>query len=286
MSARRMLAAELKAVRDHLVAASSTVEAIADTAIELGLRLGHRVRHDVTSSGLDNVASIGAEPSASPASATAGDDKLLTGSHQMADLRTATAASRQRVTEPTTEDGRLARMRTRRASHWLAILTLILAGCQAGVAGSPTATAPSPASSTPSLPPATSSGPTDGAEKLAIDLQAAGAQARIGELFAGDPFEAQGGVLCVGTEPVQLYVFGSAAAREEAARRIDPTNPSDMGTSMVDWNGRPRLWQRDRVIVAYLGEDAATEALLRSVLGEPFASGQGRPPLPGPNTCG
>jgi hypothetical protein len=40
------------------------------------------------------------------------------------------------------------------------------------------------------------------------------------------------------------------------------------------------------MIVVYLGEDAATEALLRGVLGEPFASGQGRPPLPGPKTCG
>ena len=108
----------------------------------------------------------------------------------------------------------------------------------------------------------------------------------MGELFAGDPFDAQGGLMCVGSEPVQLYVFGSVRAREEAAQRIDPNNPSDMGTAMIEWNGRPRLWQRDRMMIVYLGEDAATEALLRSVLGEPFASGQGRPPLPGPKTCG
>jgi hypothetical protein len=128
-------------------------------------------------------------------------------------------------------------------------------------------------------------GPTDGPDKLVVDLAAAGATAHVGSLFAGDPFDAQGGLLCIGKEPVQLYVFGSVRDREAAAKKIDPTNPSNMGTTMVDWNGRPRMWQRDRMIIVYLGEDATTETLLRSVLGDPFASGQGRPALPGPNQC-
>ena len=161
----------------------------------------------------------------------------------------------------------------------------MLAGCQAGASSPPTTSPAKPGTATRSNPPVIFPGPTDGPEKLIVDLEAAGAQARLTEMFAGDPFEAQGGVMCVGSEPVQLYVFASAPAREEAARRIDPTDPSDMGTAMIAWNGRPRLWQRDRMIIAYLGEDGATETLLRSVLGEPFASGQGRPPLPGPKTC-
>lgn len=128
-------------------------------------------------------------------------------------------------------------------------------------------------------------GPTDGPEKLVVDLEAAGATADVGALFSGDPFDAQGGLLCVGTEPVQLFVFGSVHDREEAVKKIDKANPSNMGTTMVDWNGRPRMWQRDRMIVVYLGEDAATETLLRSILGDPFASGEGRRALPGPNAC-
>jgi hypothetical protein len=85
--------------------------------------------------------------------------------------------------------------------------------------------------------------------------------------------------MCVGTEPVRLYVFGSERDRMAAAAQINPTDPSNMGTSMVDWDGRPRFWQRDRLLILYLGEDAATETLLQSVLGQPFASGQGRPLL-------
>jgi hypothetical protein len=163
---------------------------------------------------------------------------------------------------------------------------MTLTACQGGATSTPTAATANSANPTESLPPVIFPGPTDGPEKLIVDLEAAGAEARVGELFAGDPFDAQGGLMCVGSEPVQLYVFGSVRAREEAAQRIDPANPSNMGTTMVEWNGRPRLWQRDRMIIVYLGEDAATEALLRGVLGEPFASGQGRPPLPGPKTCG
>jgi hypothetical protein len=122
-------------------------------------------------------------------------------------------------------------------------------------------------------------GPTDGPEKFIVDLEDAGAESRLGPRFTADPIAAQGVVLCLGSQPVQLYVFGSVRDRTQAAAKINPTNPSDMGTSMVDWNGRPRFWQRDRLLILYLGEDAATDTLLRSVLGQPFASGQGRPPL-------
>jgi hypothetical protein len=166
------------------------------------------------------------------------------------------------------------------------LFVAMIAACGAAATQSPSAElSPAPAGS-PSVPPVVSPGPTDGPEKLVVDLEAAGAVARVGELFVGDPFEAQGGLMCVGSEPVQLYVFGSVRAREEAVKKIDPKDPSNMGTTMVDWNGSPRMWQRDRMIVIYLGEDPRTDQLLRSVLGEPFASGQGRPPLPGPKTCG
>jgi hypothetical protein len=188
--------------------------------------------------------------------------------------------------EPTQRDRRLTGMRVGRASGFVFLVAMTVAACQAGATSAPTAPPANSATPTQSAPPVIFPGPTDGPEKLIVDLEAAGAEARVGALFAGDPLDAQGGLMCVGSEPVQLYVFGSVRDREEAVQRIDPTNPSDMGTTMVDWNGRPRLWQRDRMIVVYLGEDAATEALLRGVMGEPFASGQGRPPLPGPKTCG
>ncbi len=158
-------------------------------------------------------------------------------------------------------------------------LVLVFAGC----AGSRATDAP-----TPTVPPiggtqqpgSTAPRPTDGPEALVADLVAAGMTVRLGPLFTGDPLAAQGVVMCVGTQPVQLYVFGSVAERVALTSRIDPANPSNLGTTIIDWNGRPRMWQRDRLLIVYLGEDAATEQVLRSALGEPFAvAAQGRPPL-------
>jgi hypothetical protein len=67
-------------------------------------------------------------------------------------------------------------------------------------------------------------------------------------------------------------------------QKIDPKDPSNVGTGIVEWAGAPRFWLRDNVIVLYLGQDAATDAALRALLGTPFAEGEaGRMPLPGPD---
>jgi hypothetical protein len=76
-----------------------------------------------------------------------------------------------------------------------------------------------------------------------------------------------------------VYEFASAGERAAVASRIDPVDPSNLGTSIVEWDGRPRFWQGDRILVLYLGESAATHALLTSILGPPFAEGPGRAPL-------
>lgn len=158
-------------------------------------------------------------------------------------------------------------------------LVLVVAGC----AGSGATTGPSP--TTPPIgetqqPGSTAPRPTDGPEALVTDLAAAGLNVRLGPLFAGDPLAAQGVVMCVGSQPVQVYVFGSVAERVALTSKIDKANPSNFGTAIIDWNGRPRMWQRDRLLIVYLGEDAPTEQVLRSALGEPFAvAAQGMPPL-------
>jgi len=154
----------------------------------------------------------------------------------------------------------------------LALIVLLVVGCQ-------------PGSGTPSNPP--SAGPSESViatypERLLADLSSTGVEARIGQVFVADPFKAQGFLVCVGSEQLRMYVFPSIGDRVEAAAAIDTSDPSNLGTAMVTWNGRPRLWQVDRLILAYLGEDAATEASLRDLLGPPFASGEGRVLLPDP----
>jgi hypothetical protein len=166
----------------------------------------------------------------------------------------------------------------------IALIGLFLVACQpaVGTPSIPPSTAPTPtAAPTPSAVP--SQGPTTAyPERLIADLQAAGVEAKIGEVFPAAPFNAQGFVVCVGTEQVRMYVFPAIGDRVEAAAKISPTDPSNVGTSMVSWNGRPRFWGVDRLLVLYLGEDAPTEALLRNLLGAPFASGEGRVLLPDP----
>ena len=148
----------------------------------------------------------------------------------------------------------------------------------------------SPTAAPPSLPPPVifgTPGPTsaDGAEGLVADLVAGGLSAKLGSNFLAEPLRGEGVLVCVGTEAVQVYVLKDHEAALAAASTIDPDDPSKIGTSIVDWAGSPRFWLRDRIIVLYVGEDAATDAALRNLLGRPFAEARapGRPPLPAPD---
>ena len=114
------------------------------------------------------------------------------------------------------------------------------------------------------------------------DLVAAGASATLGSNFLAEPLPGEGVLVCVGKEPVQVYVLKDHEAALAAASKIDRNDPSKIGTSIVDWAGTPRFWLRDRILVLYLGTNAVTDAALRTLLGPPFAEAHvpGRPPVP------
>ena len=168
-----------------------------------------------------------------------------------------------------------------------ALLVATLSAC----APSATPTAP------PTAGPTTSDGPSpglvdtpsptasDGAAALVADLVAAGATAKLGANFLAEPLRGEGVAVCVGAEAIQVYVQKDHEAALAVASTIDPDDPSRIGTSIVNWNGRPRFWLRDRIIVLYVGPDAATDAALRSLLGRPFAESRqaGGIPLPAPD---
>jgi hypothetical protein len=165
------------------------------------------------------------------------------------------------------------------------VLLLTISAC------SPTATPATsivpPSSGTP--PPVTFGTPSPtiagGAEGLVEDLVAGGATAKLGSNFLAKPLPGEGVLICVGTEAVQVYVLKDHEAALAAASTIDPEDPSQIGTSIVEWAGRPRFWLSDRILVLYVGDDDATDTALRSLLGEPFAEARvpGRPPLPAPD---
>ena len=124
-----------------------------------------------------------------------------------------------------------------------------------------------------------------GLAQLIADLQAAGATVTLAGSFTTEPLSGQGASLCVNGEHVQVYVFPSVVERVQGATRIDSSDPSHIGNGIVEWIGPPRFWQRDRIVVLYVGPNAATDTLLRSVLGPPFAEGHGGGALPREGTC-
>jgi hypothetical protein len=89
----------------------------------------------------------------------------------------------------------------------------------------------------------------------------------------------------VAGQEVSVYAYETEEDRAAVAATIDPQDPSHVGRAIIEWAGNPRFWQRDRIIVLYLGDDPATEARITSVLGEPFARGRGRDPGPAAYTC-
>ena len=177
----------------------------------------------------------------------------------------------------------------------LAVTGLLVAACGGapGQSGPPTA-APS-GEATPSdrartsveaaSPTRTASRAGATVEALVVALEERGADVELTGSFTTDPVGGQGVALCVNGQRVQVYVFPTAEESKELASRIDPYDPSNMGTTMVSWAGNPRFWRSDRLIVLYLGEDPAVEAGLTGVLGLPFARGAGQGPGQGTMTC-
>ncbi|MFP5342551.1 MAG: hypothetical protein ACLGIJ_06475, partial [Candidatus Limnocylindria bacterium] len=132
-------------------------------------------------------------------------------------------------------------------------------------------------------------GPTsnDPVDALVADLEKAGAPVtRLGSLPTM-PLGGRGVALCVAGQKVRLNVYASADEAARVAGTIDPTDPSHIGDSMiVSWQGDPKFWSRDRMLVLFLGADGAVATqVLIDVLGPPFAAGSGRQAGPSGDAC-
>jgi hypothetical protein len=191
------------------------------------------------------------------------------------------ARSRQGAAEPARAVSRLAGM-----AHAAALLlgALIVAGCAATQSPAPSSSpAPSASDAAGSSP---SEAPTsDPAAEFAAALRAAGAAVRETGEFSTEPLGGQGIGLCVAGQQVRVYIYPTPEDRETVASRVDPTDPSNLGTSIVEWAGNPKFWQTGRIIVLYLGSDPAVESGISAILGQPFARGQGRDPGPDRHSC-
>jgi len=141
----------------------------------------------------------------------------------------------------------------------LATLAFILVGCAPAAAplGTPTA--------------AESRGDEPGGyAELVEDLRAAGAvvepQGEIDRSF----FPVDGRIIQVNDDAeVQVFEFANEAARQQASSLI-AEDGSSIGTSMITWVDQPNFWEKDRLIVLYVGRDQAIIELLTGLMGEPL----------------
>jgi hypothetical protein len=159
----------------------------------------------------------------------------------------------------------------------MVLIALLVAACGAGPATlSPTILASPTARPTPPPSPSPLPDPVAG---LGAALGAAGASVREVGTFEPSPLTGSGTILCVDGQEVRVYLFETAEEAGAVASQINPTDPSQVGTSMVSWAGAPRFWRADRMIVLYLGDSPSIELGLTSLLGDPFAKGEGRGPI-------
>ena len=159
------------------------------------------------------------------------------------------------------------------------IVAIVLAGCAGATA--PTAT-PSPTPTQAPESPTPEPSFRHGVEGLIADLVDADLEAAVTDSFDGQPLAFEGLVVCVNGRDVRVYSYGTEQEAVAAAARIDPHDPSNVGTAIIEWDGWPQFWQRDRILVLYQGNDEATIALLTDLMGQPFAVGRPQPQrLPG-----
>lgn len=91
-------------------------------------------------------------------------------------------------------------------------------------------------------------------------------------------FSAEGMVLAIENEDVQVYEYHAADTARSEAGSVSPdgsTIAAGDALARVEWVATPHFYQRDRLIVVYVGHNRDVLDVLEGALGAPFA-GAGR----------
>lgn len=155
----------------------------------------------------------------------------------------------------------------------LSIMAFALSGCASSVqAIQPETTLslqeePSPA---PDTPEAVSHGNEIGGYVELVDaLRAAGATVEATEEVEQAFFSMKGQKIKVNDAEIQVFEYSDETARKADSDQISPDG-TNIGTSMITWVNQPNFWAKGRIIVLYVGKDAATIDLLSGSLGDPI----------------
>jgi hypothetical protein len=120
--------------------------------------------------------------------------------------------------------------------------------------------------------------PGPATEQLAVEdkasliaaLEAAGATVELGEPISQPFFTPEGSIVKVNGADVQIFEYESSEEMGNEASQVSADGGA-IGTSMVTWMDTPHFYKTGRIIVLYIGSDAAVLDLLERVLGPQFA---------------
>lgn len=101
-------------------------------------------------------------------------------------------------------------------------------------------------------------------------LRTEGAAVEVGETVEQAFFSAGAQILKVNGADVQVFEYESVGQMESDAAQVAPDGGT-VGTTMITWIGTPHFYRTGRILVLYIGDDAATLELLEKVLGPQFA---------------
>jgi hypothetical protein len=83
-------------------------------------------------------------------------------------------------------------------------------------------------------------------------------------------FSTKGNVIRVNGEEIQIFEYPSAAAAMAEVGKISPEG-STIGTSIVSWTANPHFFQKERLVVLYIGTNSGVTQLLTTALGSQVA---------------
>ena len=127
------------------------------------------------------------------------------------------------------------------------------------------------ATEVPDAGPTTShGGPVEDYVSLVDTLRAAGATVEPADTVEQAFFSVTGQIIKVNGADAQVFEYESAEAMEADTSQV-ALDGGSIGTSMVMWVEAPHFFKLGRVLVLYVGDDAAVLGLLKSALGEQFA---------------
>ena len=100
-------------------------------------------------------------------------------------------------------------------------------------------------------------------------LRKAGANVQVGDAVEQPFLSVSGTQVTVNGTDVQVFEYADeAAAQADVATLADTI--AGRGTTMITWVASPHAYHAGRVIVLYVGDDAATLKLLEDALGAVF----------------